>query len=660
VDLGAQLHVAAGVGALGLGVAVLVREPRRRRNRLFAALCGALVVWNLGVAASILELGGDLPWRLIFLLGSCAAAPIGLHFVLTVTGVEASWRRPVLLIAYLAAAGLWLSSLRFHNVQPRWNLVALTVLGVILAVAVTVLGRHAIGLPPSPERRAFRVVFGASVLAVIGGLSDFVPRGDLTIIKVGPVFMLAFLLVVCSVVMRHRFLDVDVFLARAVALMAGAVGATLVLLGTVRLFGARFIPLFITSLVLLSTMGPLVRRTFTRAREFLGGEEQIARAMVATSQELSHARSADEVWEAIEDGRRVLPGDVHLVVYLARDEGRFAPVYQAGVDAAPAEVDAGTGLPVMLAVERGPITRRYLEVEIDEGDPVSRGLAREALAHLETVTGEMVVPLLGEDRLVGWIAVGGGDSERYVRSQVAAAFMAVGNQALASLERINAQAEARRRETLAAVGEMAAGLAHEVRNPVAAIRGAAQAITPEATPEQSREMLEVIGEETERLGRVVGEFLDYARPSSPRRERVDAGDLARRVARAAELSGSGLEVQVDISPDAAPVTGDPDQLHRAFENLVRNAAEATGAGGTLRIDVTPGREGRTAISFADDGPGIPDEVIPNLFRPFHTTKTGGTGLGLALVHRIVESHGGSIRVDGRPGRGAVFTLELPR
>jgi two-component system sensor histidine kinase HydH len=173
-------------------------------------------------------------------------------------------------------------------------------------------------------------------------------------------------------------------------------------------------------------------------------------------------------------------------------------------------------------------------------------------------------------------------------------------------------------------------------------------------------MLEVIGEETERLGRVVGEFLDYARPSSPRRERVDAGDLAKRVARAAELSGTGLEVEVEISPDAAPVTGDPDQLHRAFENLVRNAAEAAGEGGTLRISVAAGREGRTEIGFADNGPGIPDDVIPHLFRPFHTTKTSGTGLGLALVHRIVESHGGSIRVEGRPGRGAVFTLELPQ
>jgi signal transduction histidine kinase len=366
------------------------------------------------------------------------------------------------------------------------------------------------------------------------------------------------------------------------------------------------------------------------------------------------------VWEAIEDGRRVLPGDVHLVVYLDRGEGWFEPVYRAGLERMPEGVPVGSGLPVTLAAERGPITRRFLDVETREGDPARHGLAHDALGHLEAVDGEMVVPLLGEDRLVGWIAVGGGDSERYLRSQVAAAFMAVGNQALASLDRIRAQAEARQRETLAAVGEMAAGLAHEVRNPVAAIRGASQAISPEATPEQAREMLEVIDEETERLGRVVGEFLDYARPSSPRREGVNAGDLANRVARWAELAGSTLRVEVEIAPEAAPVAGDPDQLQRAFENLVRNAAEATGRGGTLRIRVTPGWEGQTRIRFEDDGPGIPDDFLPQLFRPFQTTKAGGTGLGLALVHRIVESHGGSIRVDGRPGRGAVFIVELPR
>jgi signal transduction histidine kinase len=348
---------------------------------------------------------------------------------------------------------------------------------------------------------------------------------------------------------------------------------------------------------------------------------------------------------------------VDLAVYLRPDpEGPFRPVYKAATGPDLPEVPAEGALPRLLVAERSPITRRLLEVESREGAEAQRGIAADALSRMEDCRAEMIVPLLGESRLVGWISVGGGEPERYLRAEVAAAFLAVGNQAVASLQRINAQEESRRRETLAAVGELAAGLAHEVRNPVAAIGGAAQAITPQATPEQAAEMLEVIKEETDRLGRVVGEFLDYARPQSPRREAVDLGEIARRVIRSTELADSRLVSDLEVSPDAPRVLGDPDQIRRAFENLIRNAREATGPGGRVRIRVSPEAAGSVAARFEDNGPGIPDDQLPLLFRPFHSNKPGGTGLGLALVHRIVESHGGEIRVDGRPGSGAVFTL----
>jgi signal transduction histidine kinase len=171
-------------------------------------------------------------------------------------------------------------------------------------------------------------------------------------------------------------------------------------------------------------------------------------------------------------------------------------------------------------------------------------------------------------------------------------------------------------------------------------------------------MLGVIREETARLERVVGEFLDYARPASPRREPVDLADAARRVARDAGLAGLDVRIDLDVEPETPPAAGDPDQIRRVFENLVRNAAQATGPGGTLRIRIASSG-GRVTARFEDDGPGIPDDRLASLFQPFQTTRVGGTGLGLALVHRIVEAHAGEIEVDGRPGIGAVFTLTFP-
>jgi signal transduction histidine kinase len=272
---------------------------------------------------------------------------------------------------------------------------------------------------------------------------------------------------------------------------------------------------------------------------------------------------------------------------------------------------------------------------------------------------EMVAPLLRGEHLVGWIGVGGGYPGGYLTADTAAALLAVGNQAVASLGRIAAVEEARRRQALAAVGEMAAGLAHEVRNPVGAIRGAAQVLAAEREPGRAAEMLEVIEEETGRLGRVVGDFLDYARPDSPRREPVDLAGLLRSCLRSAEAAGLGLRAEVRVAPGTPPVLGDPDQLGRALNNLVRNAREAAGPDGSLRTELRPHGRHDVALRLEDDGPGIPPEVMSRLFQPFHTSKAGGTGLGLALAHRIIEAHGGSIRAEGRPGQGAAFTIILP-
>jgi signal transduction histidine kinase len=451
---------------------------------------------------------------------------------------------------------------------------------------------------------------------------------------------------------------VDVFLARVVALITGATVVTLVFLTVTRVFGNRFVPLLLTSLVVLAAAGPLGRLLLTRTRELLRGEDPMVEALLAASRRLPVARDAGQVWEAIDEGRRVLPEDVRLSIWLrSADDGPFEVAYPAE-DAEPREMPAEGAMPTLLATDRSPLTRRLLHMAARDGREERRRLARETLDRMVAADCEVVVPLFEEDRLIGWLSLGGGESEGYLRAEVAAALQAVGQQALASLAHIRASEEARRREALAAVGEMAAGLAHEVRNPVAAIRGAAQAIVPGASTGESAEMLEVIQEETARLGRVVGEFLDYARPASPRREPVDLADTARRVARDAGLAGIDLRIELEIEDGVPTTTGDPEQIRRAFENLVRNAGEATGAGGTLKVRIAPSGA-RILARFEDDGPGIPDERLPTIFQPFQTSRPGGTGLGLALVHRIVESHGGEIRVEGRPGSGAVFTLLFP-
>jgi signal transduction histidine kinase len=394
------------------------------------------------------------------------------------------------------------------------------------------------------------------------------------------------------------------------------------------------------------------------ARDLVTRPGPLAVAFAEVSRNLPGAESPDGIWKVLHEGRKRLPEHSEVILFLYDGaSGSFRPVlFRSDDDPTdpPEAVPEGHPVPGLLAEERCALHPRLLEEEIRETGSRRRS-AEQVLEWCLQNNLRIIVPIFSEDSLRGWIAVGG-IPRSWVTADLAASIQAVGNQAIASLDRLEALEASKQRRALAAVGEMAAGLAHEIRNPLAAIRGASQAINPEASEEQSWDMLEVIDEESDRLGRVVGEFLEYARPTSPRREPVDLTTTACTVARDAGLAGFGLKIQVQKPDHPVKVSGDPDQIRRSFENLVRNAFEA--GGDETELTITPGvhDDGRRFVRFRDNGPGIPEDVLPQLFQPFFTTRSSGTGLGLALIHRIMEAHGGTVEVDSRLGDGAVFTL----
>ena len=661
MNLTVELHLLAGLGALGMGAGTLLVEPRRPRNRLFAILCCTLALWGLGVAVDRSGIAHQVPWHVVFLLGSCFTAPVGLHLCLDLTG-RTETLRGTLAAAYVAAAALYLSSWTpaYYDRQPGWNYLAMAVLGVVFATALAITVRYGVSRRHGPERNAYRLLLVAAILAVLTGLSDFLPRNGRPIPQLGAAGLLVLLLLVCALVVRDRFLDVHAFVARSLGLLAGAAAAALLVLGVARLSGDAFLPLFGAMVVVLLIAGPLGRVLLSGMHPILGGPDPLAQALMGTSRRLPVARGPDEVRGAIGEALRVLEGEARVTLYLAGpDEDTYRAVYHTGGAVEAPVVPADGALPRFLYDEGAPVTRVVLEERARTGARARRAAASGALAQFRASGSELAIPIARGARLAGWIEVGGGLPERYLKAEVATAFLAVGHQTVASLERIQAEEDAKQREALAAVGEMAAGLAHEVRNPLGAIQGAAQVLLSETDSRRAREMLEVIEEETARLGRVVGEFLDYARPSTRRREPVDLADLAHSALRSAEAAGQGLKAMMRVADGTPPAAGDPDQLRRAVGNLLRNAREAAGPRGSVRIEIAPEGPDRVAIRIEDDGPGTSAEALPRLFQPFFTTRPGGTGLGLALVHRLVEAHGGEVRVEARPSEGAAFTIVLP-
>lgn len=226
--------------------------------------------------------------------------------------------------------------------------------------------------------------------------------------------------------------------------------------------------------------------------------------------------------------------------------------------------------------------------------------------------------------------------------------------------------ELRLKDRMAAVGEMAAGLAHEIGNPLAAISGSVQMLASSggtATNEAAqRRLVEILLKESQRLDRTIKGFLRFARP----KERASVPfDIARLLAenfellRNSEEVSSRHELELDLDPPSVHLLGDPDQVSQIFWNLARNSLRAMPDGGTLRVAGALG-DSTYLFKMIDTGRGMSEEQRTNLFHPFRSFFDGGTGIGMAIVYRIVQDHGGHLHVDSRPGGGTTITVELPR
>jgi two-component system, NtrC family, sensor histidine kinase PilS len=231
----------------------------------------------------------------------------------------------------------------------------------------------------------------------------------------------------------------------------------------------------------------------------------------------------------------------------------------------------------------------------------------------------------------------------------------------------------RRTERLEALAELSASLAHEIKNPLASIRSSVEQLAGGRVAKQDRATLEgLVLKESDRLARLLSDFIDFSRVERERQAPFDLGLLVKEAAELAQrhpTSCSEASIQLSLPESELRLQGDQDLLHRAAFNLILNALQHAGEGGEVTVDLaelTPSElpagvalERSVRLQVSDTGPGIPPQHLARLFDPFFTTRPDGTGLGLALVHRAVEAHGGAIFVDGRPGRGAVFTVYLP-
>jgi signal transduction histidine kinase len=232
-------------------------------------------------------------------------------------------------------------------------------------------------------------------------------------------------------------------------------------------------------------------------------------------------------------------------------------------------------------------------------------------------------------------------------------------------ERATLERAARRAETLAALGTVSAGIAHEINNPIGILSSRLELMLEgrRSVPPELREDLQMLRRNVERLGRITRSLLSAARQSPMEKRPVDLNTAVEEslMLVGKQMTKDRIQVVTTLDPNLPKVRGEPHTLQQVLMNLLVNARDAMPDGGIVRIETSrvTGREGGVRLVVADTGPGIPADVLPRITEPFYTTKTDGTGLGLPLSYNIIREHGGRIEVDSAAGRGTTFIITLP-
>ncbi|MEZ4410152.1 MAG: ATP-binding protein [Polyangiales bacterium] len=445
--------------------------------------------------------------------------------------------------------------------------------------------------------------------------------------------------------------------------------------------GPYFLNAIVASVVILIVVDPLRAEAEARISRFFFGERyDFERAVAEIRNRLAHTLELDtlgrELMDGLESSRRVTDATLWLI---DADRRMLEPVARLGNESVVRmELAAQRGLVDYLRV-MGFAVRDQIERERDDRTELGETPEAEALAEVSRAVGDLgggvVLPLRSDGGdLLGVLAVRDDRVRDAFSTEEVQILRALSAQVAIVLENSRLHARIKERDRLAALGEMAAGMAHEIRNPLGGIKAAAQFLEAGiAPPEQQREFLGIIVEEVGRLDRVVSSVLDYARPYRGNPSVVDVNDAVERTVKVLHNDlPSGVALAFEPGESVPAVRVDAEHLRQVLLNLVRNAADAMSGVGAVTVRTlgrgtatgsSPGEErvgGATAeILVRDTGPGIDPAVRRNLFIPFFTTKAKGTGLGLAISQRLIESAGGRIEIRSSGPRGTTFAVVLP-
>jgi signal transduction histidine kinase len=701
-DLRPKTILFCGVLAFAIALSVLLRG-RRAVHWLFAALATDIALWYASQSLAGF-FRADL-WERVTGVLTVLLPQFAIHLFQNVVPLEVRSTR-IRLARFAAIVGvpvLVVSVSPYHNSPFALGAVYTYVFGLLAAALIT-LARRGQRSPSRAvrDRVRFLVVVGAA--ATTFSLADFLSYLGVHLPPIGAVLAIVFLFVLAESVTRQRLADIYELAGRLLVSTALAFCLAAIFYFFVMVIGGfdtMYLNAVLAAIVFLVLFEPLQTEVDTRIHQFFFRERYDLETIVAELRKrLAHVLEIDEMvatlMQGLDRSRRVTTAALYL---LDQDGDGFDLVGSFGA-AVPKRVEALGARPLLDRLDRqASVSLEELAREAYKSDAAVLA-ASTTLGALQSAV--VLVIRIDEEGSVGLLFVADDRVRDAFTPEEIALLETVAAQLSVVVANTRLYSRMKERDRLAALGSMAAGLAHEVKNPLGAIKGAAQLLEEvgAATPDDptAREFVGIILEEVDRLDRVVGSFLDYARPHAGNPIPLDVNAAVRRTVQilSSQITDGAIDVHLDLTEPLPRTRMDPEKFRQVLMNLMQNAIQAMDGHGKITVStsvrksargwggphdgagpasrrslvdgVSPAPLGRglqleatelVEVSVRDTGPGIAPKVLRNLFIPFFTTKTQGTGLGLAISQSIVRNAGGTIEVQSQPGAGTTFTIVLP-
>jgi signal transduction histidine kinase len=582
-------------------------------------------------------------------------------------------------------------------VAPLWFLFTY---GILVAALVVFIRSYRKSSYAEQRNRFAYIIAGLSV-TFAGAVFDILPILGLPLYP-GSIFgNIVFCLLATVAIVRYNLLDIRVVIRKGTAyVLTSAVIAIpfvgMFLLAT-KVFTEGDFPSWVYFIVaiMLALFLPQLWQWFQRRvdRWFYRDRYDYLKALETFSHQTQSITDSDRLGSTMVNllVKALRSSNVYFLQPLSNNHD-FTTVFPTGVNNPASDICLRRRGALVKWLERSQSMLLYEDIEII---PQLQGVTSKERQSLQKVGAELIVPLNAPTgRLSGILIMGKKLSEQHYTVEDKGLIYTICNQMSTNLEnarlysesqqeveeRKRAQEEEKRLQQelylssrLASVGELAAGVAHEINNPLTGIVGFSQRLLRKSTDEEASQDLEImlrdlgiIHNEAQRAAKVVENLLTFARRHQPKKQYSDVNEILQSALelRAYELRTSNIEVVTDLAPSLPQIMVDFHQIQEVFLNIILNAeqvmTEARG-GGRLTIKTEEEKKGYTRTTFTDNGPGIPAEHLVKIFDPFFTTRGegGGTGLGLSACHGIVTEHGGRIYAKSKPGKGATFFVELP-